>query len=320
MDRCVAAPGRSSAARSSSRDAGLTPVAPESTTASGSPRASPSACASAAATLPGLRRVRSDATPAIAASGVAPRARRVLARLQHQESGPAAEDEAAALGRAVPDGPERLLPEEAAHLVDQEHVRPLGVVGAADQEDVVLAGGDAGLGDRGSRRRRALSSPMKVREAPVTPCTIEMLPASRFESWARKSVGRRSLIRRSLRNTPGSAALRMPVRICAVDGVVALAAARRDDEVHAAFQAGVVLRAGGIEREPGGVDAEALPGLHLALVGLLRDLPVVVERHRRMDRVGREGRRVEPRRGAAGQRREMGVDALARRTTRARRR
>ena len=39
------------------------------------------------------------------------------------------------------------LPEKAAELVDQEHVRPLGVVGAADQEDVGLAGGDAGMGD-----------------------------------------------------------------------------------------------------------------------------------------------------------------------------
>ena len=50
------------------------------------------------------------------------------------------------------------------------------------------------------------SSPMKVREAPVTPWTMEMLPASRFESWARKRVGRRSPIRRSLRKTPGLSA------------------------------------------------------------------------------------------------------------------
>ena len=46
----------------------------------------------------------------------------------------------------------------------------------------------------------AASSPMKVRDEPVTPWTIEMLPASRFESWARNSVGLRSLIRRLLRN------------------------------------------------------------------------------------------------------------------------
>ena len=96
-----------------------------------------------------------------------------------------------------------------------------------------------------------------------------------------------------------------------VDSVVALAAARRDDEVHAPLQRYVGLRAGGLEREPGGVDAEALPGLHLPLVRLLRDLPVVVEMHRRVHRVGREGRRVEPRRGAARQSREVGFGVLA---------
>jgi hypothetical protein len=39
----------------------------------------------------------------------------------------------------------------------------------------------------------APSSPMKVRDEPVTLWTMEMLPASRLESCARKSVGRRSL-------------------------------------------------------------------------------------------------------------------------------
>ena len=156
------------------------------------------------------------------------------------------------------------------------------------------------------------SSPMKVREAPVTPCTIEMLPASRFESCARKSVGRRSPIRRSLRNTPGFAACADVREDLAVDRVVALAAAGRDDQVHPALEGGVVFGAGGIEGEAGGVAAEPLPRLHLPLVGFLRDLPVVFERDDGMDRVRREGGRVEPRRGAALERREVGLDPLAR--------
>ena len=41
------------------------------------------------------------------------------------------------------------------------------------------------------------------RDVPVTPCTMAILPASRFESCARNSVGRRSFIRRSLRK-PGA--------------------------------------------------------------------------------------------------------------------
>ena len=36
------------------------------------------------------------------------------------------------------------------------------------------------------------SSPMKVREEPMTPCTMEILPASRLDSCARNNVGRRS--------------------------------------------------------------------------------------------------------------------------------
>ena len=59
----------------------------------------------------------------------------------------------------------------------------------------------------------AASSPMKVRDDPVTPCTIAMLPANRFESCARNSVGRRSFISRSLRKPgaelPLTSALRM---------------------------------------------------------------------------------------------------------------
>ena len=58
-------------------------------------------------------------------------------------------------------------------------------------------------------------SPIKVREEPTTPCTIEMLPASRLESCARNRVGRRPLIRCSLRNAPGSAAFGMPASTAA---------------------------------------------------------------------------------------------------------
>ena len=37
--------------------------------------------------------------------------------------------------------------QQAAHLVVQQDIRPLGVVGAADQHDVALAGGDPRTGD-----------------------------------------------------------------------------------------------------------------------------------------------------------------------------
>ena len=126
----------------------------------------------------------------------------------------------------------------------------------------------------------------------MTPCTIEMLPASRLESCARNSVGRRSLISRSLRKASGFAALRQAGQDRGVDRDVALAAAGGDDHVGAREHVGVALDAGGVEREPGGIGADALPRLHLALIALLRDLLVEIERRERMHDVGREGRGV----------------------------
>ena len=133
---------------------------------------------------------------------------------------------------------------------------------------------------------------MKVREEPVTPCTIEMLPASRFESCARNSVGRRSLISRFVEEGARIARPRSrPDRIVGIDRLVALAAAGGDDHVHARQQLGIALGAGAVEREAGRIGADPLPGFHLALVALLRDLLVELDRRERMDDVGREGLR-----------------------------
>ncbi len=60
----------------------------------------------------------------------------------------------------------------------------------ADEGDVALAGDAMRASAMRTASMPAASSPMKVRDEPVTPCTIEMLPASRFESCARNSVGR----------------------------------------------------------------------------------------------------------------------------------
>src|SRR5215468_2416552 len=117
----------------------------------------------------------------------------------------------------------------------------------------------------------ANSSPMKVREEPVTPCTIEMLPARRLESCARNRVGRRPVISCSLRKAPGFSAL------------------GRDDHVHMREQLRVALRSGAVERKPRRKGADTLPGLHLALVALFRDLLVELDRRERMHDVGRKG-------------------------------
>ncbi len=75
----------------------------------------------------------------------------------------------------------------------------------------------------------------------------------------------------------------------AVDRVVALAAAGRDDQVHAALEVRIVLDARRVEGKARRVAAELLPGLHLAQVGFLGDLALVIQRHHGMDRIGREG-------------------------------
>ena len=47
-------------------------------------------------------------------------------------------------------------------------------------------------------------------------------------------------------------------------------------------------RPGMVNRKPGGIGAKPLPGLHLALITLFRDLRIKAERRQRMHREGRE--------------------------------
>src|SRR5215813_13678003 len=74
---------------------------------------------------------------------------------------------------------------------------------------------------------------------------------------------------------------------------VALAAAGRHDHVHAREQLGIALYAGIGESEPGGIGADPLPGLHLPLVALFRNLFVEVERRERVHQVGSKALGVE---------------------------
>ena len=91
----------------------------------------------------------------------------------------------------------------AAECELQQDILALTIVGGADEGDFALARLDASGATRNASTP-AISSPMKVREEPVTPCTIEMLPASRLDSWASDRVGRKSDIRRSFRRRPDS--------------------------------------------------------------------------------------------------------------------
>ena len=130
---------------------------------------------------------------------------------------------------------------------------------------------------------------MKVRDEPMTPCTMEMLPASRFDSCARNSVGRRSLISRSLRNASGSAPWRCRSRIAQSTAMsrspppAATIMSVRAEHVRVALDAGVV------EREPGGIGADALPGSIWRWSPFLGICVSKLIGGERMDDVGREG-------------------------------
>ncbi len=67
------------------------------------------------------------------------------------------------------------------------------------------------------------------------------------------------------------------------------------------------------QRQAGGVGAEPLPGFHLALVGLLRNLRVVVDRPHRVDAEGRREGLVDHglRRFRLGHRAPVRVEPLA---------
>ena len=123
-----------------------------------------------------------------------------------------------------------------------------------------------------------------MRDEPTTPNTIEMLPANRLGSWARNSVGRRFDDNCALSSRSGSGSRAQLRHQLLVDRNVPLARPGRHRHVGLRQALGVADEAGVFQRGAGGEGADALPGLHLPLVGFFRDQPVVSERSDGMDR------------------------------------
>ena len=80
----------------------------------------------------------------------------------------------------------------------------------------------------------------------------------------------------------------MPVRIVEVGGDIALAAAGGDDHVGGVEQFGLAGDPGIVQRQSCGVNADALPQLHLPLVALFRNLFVEIHRRERVHDIGRK--------------------------------
>ena len=206
--------------------------------------------------------------------------------LDHQKGAGRAEREAG-MSLARPDRRELVLEVEVAELVEHQQVLALAVMRTADQRDVALAGGDprqrdprrvdAGgfLAHEGARRAGDAVHDGDIAGQQVGELRQEQRRAQIVHQPFVEEAGR-------------GVALGLGVQNGGVDREIALAAAGGDDHVHPPEDFLVALDAGGIQREPGGIGADALPGFHLALIALFRDLGVEIDRRPGMHDVGRK--------------------------------
>ena len=84
----------------------------------------------------------------------------------------------------------------------------------------------------------------------------------------------------------------------AINGDVALTAAGGDDHVHLADEIGLALGLGVLQRKSCRISADTLPRLHLALIALLGNLLVEIDRNDRMRNARSEGCQVGRNRGS----------------------
>lgn len=200
-------------------------------------------------------------------------------------------------------------------LDHQDDVETLGRKCTADQRVARLTGLDAGKGrlDRGNAGRLfAHESARRTRDL-VHDGDVAGEKVGKLRQKQRRAQLRRQLL---VQEPFAVVALQRLVDDERVDIDVALAAAGRDDHVHAAAGFETVLETSVVERQAGSENAETLPVLHLPLVAALRNLLRPVDFRQRVDRIGCETFRFDanPRRLGRAEQRHMrlGADALAR--------
>ena len=242
----------------------------------------------AAVAAPRSRLQRSDNTARQARERLGAARLRMSALFDHQEGAERAEREAA-LGRALPHRREPVLEIEPSELIEHQQVFALAVMRTADQHDVALPGGDTRERDPHRIDAGGLLAHEGARGAgdAVHDRDIARKQVGQLRQEQRRAqVAHQAFVEESI----GIVGLRQAGEDRAVGRKVALAAAGGHDHVHAREHLGIAFDAGGIEREPRGIGADALPRLHLALVALLRNLLVEFERRDRMHHVGRKCR------------------------------
>ncbi len=216
----------------------------------------------------------------------------------------------AAVGPAIPNRREFALQQHVAELEGQQHVPARAVIGAADQGQFALAGGDAGLGDANAVHARGLFPHEGARGADDAvhqrDIAGEQIGQLR-QKQRRAQIAHQPFVEKNVR----AIGLAHAGEDRIVGGDVALAAAGGDDHVGVVEQIRLAGNAGVAEREAGRIGAGALPQLHLALIGLFRNLLVKAHRRQRMHDIGREGLVVVGRRVAALEALPIRLHALA---------
>lgn len=209
---------------------------------------------------------------------------RMCPRLQHQERAGRTKREAGMI-LARPHGGELVLQVEVAEFVEDEQVLALAIVRAADQRDVALARGDARQRDTGGIGAGNLFAHEGARGAAKSMHDGDVAGEQVGELRQEQSgaqIAHQPFVEEAGRVRP----LGLGGKHAGVDIEIALAAAGGHHHVDLRQDILVALDPGGIERKASGIGADALPGFHLALVALLRDLAVEGNRHQGMHDVG----------------------------------
>ncbi len=165
----------------------------------------------------------------------------------------------------------------AAELIKHQQIGAFAVIRAADQRNVALSGLDArerhahGVDAGGllaHEGARGAGDAMHDRDV-----AGEQIGQLREEEGGAQAV-HQLFVDVGL----GVAGLGRAAQHRAVDREVALTAASGDDHVDVREHVGVAFDPGALERETGGVGADALPSFHLALIALLGNLRVEIDR------------------------------------------
>ena len=187
------------------------------------------------------------------------------------------------------------LPEAVLAAVEEQQVPALRRHGTADEGDAAAALGEAGMSDAERigggaflAHEGAGRTGDAVDDGDVACQQVRKLGQEKGGAEA----GGQHLVQPGAINRLGQFGIHLLVQ-----RQVALAAAGGDDQVHVVHQgAGVRI----VDGKTGGIGAQALPGLHLALVTLLGDLPIERQGRQGVDRPRGVARVIHHGRGTRG--------------------